>query len=142
VVLSGCVGDLAEGRGQRAEVRGQRSEVRVEVPGADKAESRKLKAEIPISLSPIGQDDRMKQDGRRGLTPADSQLSTLNSQLTVRLAWSNVPVGMPMFWKTGVEGSTNLVDWELVAIVPYAFSGSVTLSNQPSSRFYRVYNTY
>jgi len=96
------------------------------------------RVEFPALPGDVGRGARVEVGS--GETPPPPAAG--DGRVTVVLAWSNVPVGLPVTWKTGVEGSTNLVNWELIAMVPYASSNLVTLSNQPAVRFYRVYNTY
>jgi hypothetical protein len=115
LMLCGCAS-----QSQRSEVRGQRSEFAALMPPAPSVPPAKDWESEHLHFT-----DGKSFGGR------------------VTLAWENEAVGMPVNWKTGIEATTNLVDWRLVWIGPYAVSNQVTLTNQPAGRcFYRAYNSY
>ena len=58
------------------------------------------------------------------------------------LAWDNQPNDEAAYIITGIEGTTNLLDWYEVARVPHVTNGSCTLTNRPPWEFYRAFNAY
>jgi hypothetical protein len=60
----------------------------------------------------------------------------------VSLVWSNVFRVDSENILTGVEATTNLVNWTLVAELPYTNQGAYFMTNRPMKEFYRVYNRY
>lgn len=62
-------------------------------------------------------------------------------QAQVTLSWENHPEPDGTNFQTGLEGSTNLVQWYEVARIDYVPFPIVTLTNRPGPReFYRAFN--
>lgn len=60
---------------------------------------------------------------------------------TVQLSWMNESRTNADAYFTGVERSTDLVLWQGVIQLPFTTNSEIILSNQPSSAFYRVFNS-
>lgn len=58
----------------------------------------------------------------------------------VVITWQNRDSSFSTNYLTGIEGSTNLSQWSRIEEVPYEPSGTITLTNGPGVRYFRVYN--
>jgi hypothetical protein len=60
---------------------------------------------------------------------------------SITLAWNNYgPMPEGAAWVTGVNGSTNLIDWYEITNMPYSGTVTVTLYARPNPEFYRAFN--
>ena len=64
-------------------------------------------------------------------------------QSRVTLAWENPPApSAAEDWVTGLEATVDFTNWTEVARIPYELRYSVTLTNRPSTEFYRAFNAH
>lgn len=75
-----------------------------------------------------------------GRVPGVAKFSEARQE-RITLAWENEDRGGENgLLETGLEATTNFVDWTEVVVLSYRTGVVVTLTNRPGAEFYRAFN--